>query len=114
MKIEFETARDLLVVRLAGELDEHTAAQFRAAVEERLDEDGERDLALDLSAVTFIDSSGLGAILGRYKRLSQAERRMAIFGASPQVRRILELSGLLKIIPLTAPNDRLSADETGA
>jgi len=109
MKIEFETGRNLLVVRLAGELDEHTAAQFRTAVEERLDEDGERDLALDLSAVTFIDSSGLGAILGRYKRISQAQRRMAILGASPQVRRILELSGLLKIIPLAAPDDGTTA-----
>lgn len=106
MKIEFETGRNQLTVRLAGELDEHTAAQFRAAVEARLDEDGERDLALDLSAVTFIDSSGLGAILGRYKRISQAQRRMTISGASPQVRRILELSGLLKIIPLTGPDEK--------
>ncbi|MGE5560072.1 MAG: anti-sigma factor antagonist [Chloroflexota bacterium] len=109
MKIEFEPTRNQLLVRLAGELDEHTATQFREAVEARLDEDGDRDLLLDLAAVTFIDSSGLGAILGRYKRISQAERKMAFAAASPQVRRILELSGLLKIIPLAATGDGKTA-----
>lgn len=110
MRIDFEVSRNQLLVRLAGELDEHTATQFRESVEARLDEDGERDLLLDLSEVTFIDSSGLGAILGRYKRISQAERRMAVAAASPQVRRILELSGLLKIIPLAGDGGRASAD----
>lgn len=97
-----EHTRDGVLVRLAGELDEHTAAQFREAVERELDDSGSSNLLLDLSDVTFIDSSGLGALLGRYKRVSQAEGRMAIIAASPQVRRILELSGLLKIIPLGA------------
>lgn len=110
MKIDFEAGRNQLTVRLVGELDEHTATQFREAVEARLDEDEGRDLLLDLGAVSFIDSSGLGAILGRYKRISQTERRMAFVAASPQVRRILELSGLLKIIPLADDGGRASAD----
>lgn len=100
LRISVEHTRDAVLVRLAGELDEHSAAQFRETVEHELDESGSSNLLLDLSEVSFIDSSGLGALLGRYKRVSQAEGKMAITGASTQVRRILELSGVLRIIPL--------------
>jgi len=58
------------------------------------------NLILDATEISFIDSSGLGALLGRYKLIQQKGGRMSIFGVKPSVFRILELSGILKIIPI--------------
>lgn len=100
--LDVRTARSgsWLIVRVAGELDVAGAEPLREALEAGLAEQGVRDLCLNLSEVPFVDSSGIGVILGRYRRLHQQGGRMAIVGARPAVRTVLELSGVLKIIPL--------------
>lgn len=90
----------ILVLRLSGELDLEAADKFRRLAEDALSQGRVRNVCLNLSGVSFIDSSGLGAILGRYKRVSQMRGRMTLVGASGPVRNILELSGVLKIIPM--------------
>lgn len=100
MRIECETQGRNLVVRLNGELDLLTADAFRQTVERALDRSGAKNLFLNLEGVTFIDSSGLGVILGRFKRISQIRGRMGIIGPTPGVRPILELSGIFRIIPI--------------
>ncbi len=99
-KIEVGEVGHFLVFRLGGEFDLLAAGEFRRLAEIALTEGRHRNLCVNLSEVSFIDSSGLGAILGRYKRISQIEGRMTLVGASEGVRNILELSGVLKIIPL--------------
>lgn len=89
-----------LIVRLEGELDLVAAEEFRRRVDQVLEHWEPAALYLDVRGVTFIDSSGLGAILGRYKRITQRQGRMVIVGAQPPVRHILELTGFPKIIPL--------------
>lgn len=98
MKVNVESIGNNLVARVAGELDMSVAGDFRAQVEAALDREGTRNLILNFNEVSFIDSSGLGAILGRYKRLSQAGGVMAIVNPQPQVKRILELSGIMRIM----------------
>lgn len=91
------TGRTLLV-RLQGELDLVAAEEFRRVVEKALDQTEPRVLLLNLTQVTFIDSSGLGAILGRYRRMTQNHGLVVLVGAGPALRPILEMSGLLRII----------------
>lgn len=82
-----------------GELDLETSPLFRSMVEEEMNQDKMiKHLILDLKKVNFIDSSGLGAILGRFKRVSQEGGRLSAINVSPQVKKIFELSGLLKIM----------------
>ncbi|SHK05694.1 anti-sigma F factor antagonist [Desulforamulus aeronauticus] len=90
--------QDTLVVRLGGDMDLGVADKLRIALDKQLAEKRIRYLVLNLSRVTFIDSSGLGVILGRYKRLHHTGGRVILVGAQPQVKRILELSGLLQIM----------------
>lgn len=99
MKIDSEIAQDTVIMRLSGELDVHTAEIFKASADEFLDK-GYSNVILNLEEVSFIDSSGLGAILGRYKRISSNDGRMVIVKPKPHVRQVLELSGLRKIIPI--------------
>ena len=89
-----------LIVKISGDLDLVIAKDFRETVDKILVDRPLKNLILDLSEVNFIDSSGLGAILGRYKLIQQQGGKMSIWGAKPSVHRILDLSGILKIIPV--------------
>jgi stage II sporulation protein AA (anti-sigma F factor antagonist) len=100
LKITTEIKQRTLIVRVEGELDMHVATMFRTTVEEALEKSGVKNLILNLADVTFIDSSGLGVILGRYKRISQQGGKMSAVQLQPQVEKIFELSGLLRIMKL--------------
>ncbi|UOF92925.1 anti-sigma F factor antagonist [Fodinisporobacter ferrooxydans] len=83
---------------MSGELDHHTAELVRNRVDQELGGRECQHMILNLSGLTFMDSSGLGVILGRYKRVTQGGGRMAITNVDPQIRRLFEMAGLLKII----------------
>jgi stage II sporulation protein AA (anti-sigma F factor antagonist) len=83
-----------------GELDMHVAEDFRQTVDDALDSSGVKNVLLSLKGVTFIDSSGLGVILGRYKKVYQLGGKVLAAHAHPQVERIFRLSGLLKLIQI--------------
>ena len=97
MKLDFAVHKKTLIVRACGELDLVVADKFRNQVDESLEKNCSDNIILNLDGVSFIDSSGLGVILGRYKKITMRGGRMAIVGAPAQVKRILELSGVLRI-----------------
>lgn len=98
MNISTQIKQGVLVVRVEGELDMHVADEFRQKVDEALETGDIRHVILSLKGVTFVDSSGLGVILGRYKKISANGGRLLAASVKPQVARVFELSGLLKII----------------
>lgn len=100
MKLMTCVKQGVLVVRVEGELDMHVAEEFRLTVDEALDSSGVKNILLSLKGVTFIDSSGLGVILGRYKKITQLGGKLLAAHAHPQIERILKLSGLLTVIPI--------------
>lgn len=72
MSVESKQDRECLVVRVSGELDLRTAGELKSEVDPVLERAPERPVVvLDLSDVSFMDSSGMGAILGRYRTVSQ-------------------------------------------
>jgi len=98
LEVKIEMVGDVLLVRLQGEFDLLIADEFREAVDPYFESGRAANLLLDISRVSFMDSSGLGAILGRYKKIRQMGGNMIIVGARPQIKKILELSGIMKII----------------
>lgn len=96
--LETVITQGILRIKATGELDMAVANSFRQQVEDMMNQAMANDIILNLQDVAFIDSSGLGVILGRYKRVSAMGGKMAIVAPQPQVRRILELSGIMKII----------------
>ncbi len=87
-----------LTVHIDGELDLVSAQQFRETVDRALEEMVGLNLIVDLAKVTFIDSSGLGVILGRYRMIKAKNGEMVLCGLNKNVRRVLEISGLLSFI----------------
>jgi stage II sporulation protein AA (anti-sigma F factor antagonist) len=100
LQLQTITENNFLIVRISGELDLLTAETFRNLIERELFQQKTKNLILNLEQVNFIDSSGLGVILGRYKRIREQGGVVAIVGAQPHVKRVLELSGILRIIGL--------------
>ncbi|MGG1663894.1 anti-sigma F factor antagonist [Brevibacillus sp. NRS-1366] len=98
LRIAMETRQDVLVIRLQGELDHHTAEDLRSRVDEILRTPEIRHIVLSLADLTFMDSSGIGVILGRYKQISARSGEMYVCSINPTIYRIFEMSGLFKVI----------------
>lgn len=102
MGLEKKFLHDTLVIKVTGELDLVTAEEFRRTIDLELERRQIKNLLINLAGVSFIDSSGLGVILGRYKKVSASGGRMWLVGARPPVLKILQLSGFPKIIAIYA------------
>jgi len=85
---------DTVTVRLEGELDHCSAERVRATLDSLIVDERIRRLVVDVSGLTFMDSSGIGVMIGRYRTLARRGGSMAVRGPSPQVDRIFQLSGL--------------------
>ncbi|WP_096153638.1 MULTISPECIES: anti-sigma F factor antagonist [Bacillus] len=100
LSIDFEIKKNVLLIRLAGELDHHTAEALRAEASAIIEEHSITHILLNLEELSFMDSSGLGVILGRYKQVKNVGGEMVICSISPAVKRLFDMSGLFKIMRL--------------
>ena len=98
MKVFFSEKGSVLTVKVIGELDHHNAPQIREETDFKITNDNIRHLIFDFTNLSFMDSSGIGVIIGRYKLLSSLKGKMYIVSPSKSLNRILELSGIMKII----------------
>ena len=88
-----------LIVSVKDELDHHIAAKLRTKIDSELGGDI-KNIVFDFSELNFMDSSGVGMIMGRYKAVQKAGGSLIVAAAKPQVERILKISGLLNIVRL--------------
>ena len=112
MKVNMEMLqrRDALIVRLSGELDHHAADGVRMQLDEEIARGRCRHLVVSLEDLQFMDSSGLGVILGRYKLIKQKGGLMALCHVNAPVYRLFEMSGLFKIMPIYENEDKALAE----
>ena len=96
METKFEDR--VLTVYLTGEIDHHTARPIREAADRALAQKRPDELVLDFSGVTFMDSSGVGLVMGRCKAARTLGCRTAVCGLRARDRRIMELSGLAALV----------------
>lgn len=98
MYLKFDKKDDKLIVLLTGELDHHSAEEVRAKIDDRLDRDKINKLVMNFSEVTFMDSSGIGVVIGRYKKLLGKNGEICVVEVKDRVKKVFELSGMFKII----------------
>ena len=94
-----DTDRELLL-EFSGEMDHHGARNALKEVEIAIDAALPRSLILDFAGVTFMDSSGIAVILKTDRLLRQTGGALALSGVPGQVRRVLDVAGLTKIVPV--------------
>ncbi len=112
LTINIEKKASILCVRLDGELDHHTSEVLRKEVDQQLQKDSYKHLVLNFENLTFMDSSGLGVILGRYKQITNNGGEMVICSITPSIKRLMDMSGLFKIIRL-ADNEQFALETLG-
>ncbi|WP_371370811.1 anti-sigma factor antagonist [Sporomusa aerivorans] len=100
MKIVAIMKQGILVIRLEGEFDVCGANEFRKIVDQAQDETGAKHILLNMQGVNFIDSSGLGVILGRYRQLAQHGGKLLVAHLEPSIQRLFELAGLTRILKI--------------
>lgn len=100
LQIEMEHYRNALIVRLNGELDHHTADTVKKRMEEAILRGNSDHIILSLKHLSFMDSSGLGVILGRYKQITGRGGKMVVCDVNASVYRLFEMTGLFKILPV--------------
>lgn len=99
MDITFSRKGTTLIVSVAGELDHHYAGYVRQKIDGELMKSSTRNVVFDFTRLGFMDSSGIGVIAGRYRNLHMLGGKAAVVCSSKQIVRILEMSGILKLIP---------------
>lgn len=109
---EFIVKGNVLVVRLTGELDHHEAEKLREQWKDHIYENAVKHVLLNLGGVSFMDSSGLGVVLGRYKEILQLDGELFVCSVTPSVERLFEMSGLFKIVR-RAENESFALSELG-
>jgi len=90
-----------LIIYLEGDIDHHTAAPARSRIDTKLYLTRPRELILDLSNVHFMDSAGLGLILGRFTKASEMGIGFRIINPSIQIQKILDLAGMARLVPIS-------------
>lgn len=108
----FTIKENILIVRLSGELDHHETLTFREAWQKHLLDEQVQHVILNLKEVTFMDSSGIGVLLGRYNEIMKLGGQLIVCSVNPSIQRIFEMSGLFKIIH-QAENEQLALHSLG-
>ncbi len=96
--MEYNGQRRALIVRLDKEIDHHSAAGIRQSVDEAFLNTKANHIIFDFSALQFMDSSGIGLIMGRYRLIRPLEGRVVLAGVSEQLDRLMSLSGIYKLV----------------
>ena len=89
-----------LTVTLCGEIDHHSAVSVRNNIDNAICESGVKKTVLDLSSINFMDSSGLGLIMGRYALMQRLGGELTLKNPNERVVKIFELAGLGRIIKI--------------
>lgn len=98
MNLRFQHKGKTLIVGISGELDHHSSEAIRIKIDNKIDELGIMNLIIDFSEVNFMDSSGIGVVIGRYRRITECGGKLSIVNLKPQIRKVFELGGLFSII----------------
>ena len=100
MNLEFIESGQALTIKLKGELDHHSADESRILIDEKINKGKFKKLIIDFKNLDFIDSSGIGFVIGRYKVIRKRNGVIEIINANAKVRKILDMSGIGKIIEI--------------
>ena len=100
MDVNYEKKDKLLLINFTEEIDHHTTEKIRRKIDNEITRYMPRKVILDFNKVSFMDSAGIGMIIGRYKMIKMLGGELEIENATRNVRKVLEMSGITKIISL--------------
>ena len=98
--VEINVMGEVVTAYLSGEIDHHTARYMRETIDNAIELNMPSLLVLDFSGVSFMDSSGIGLVMGRYRNLQKTGASLHVSGTSANIYKVMKLSGIEKLAKL--------------
>ena len=108
MESKFYEEDKLLIFKITDEIDECSVQKIRRRADYEIERFMPKRVIFDFDSVTFMDSAGIGMIIGRYKFANMLGAKLEIANLTQSVKKIFEMSGILKLIPTTEENMQAS------
>ena len=106
MECTYVPSSKVLTLKITEEIDEHTTEKMRRKMDNEITRFLPRKVVFDFSNVTFMDSAGIGMVIGRYKRLIRFGGKAEMINISDDIKRIFNMVGIFRIIPLVDKEDK--------
>lgn len=94
MNVTIESSGNLLIAYLFGEIDHHTSANIRDKIDNEISYTRPQHIILDFKNVTFMDSSGIGLVMGRFRLIQSLHGTLEVRNVTKQTKKLMELAGL--------------------
>ena len=101
MELKFYEEDKLLIFKITDEIDDCSVQKIRRKADYEMERYMPKKVVFDFSSVTFMDSAGIGMVIGRYKFANMIGAKLEVSNLTQSVKRIFEMSGILKLIPVT-------------
>lgn len=100
MNSKYSGENKVLLLEITEEIDHHTTEKIRREADDEITRFMPRKVIFDFSNVTFMDSAGIGMVLGRYKMMKMIGGSLEMKNVNPSVKKIFDMSGVTKICPI--------------
>ena len=101
MESKFYDEDKLIVFKITDEIDDHSVQMIRRRIDYEIERYMPKKIIFDFNSVTFMDSAGIGLIIGRYKFARMLGAKIELTNLGTSIRKIFEMSGILRLIPVT-------------
>lgn len=100
MSVQIDIADEILIARIIGDIDHHSAKEIRETIDNAVIRAQIRELELDFSGVSFMDSSGIGLVMGRYKLMQEQGGTVHIVNIAAHLKKVMLLAGMDRLAVL--------------
>ena len=100
MESKFYEEDKLLIFKITDEIDDYSVQKIRRKADYEMERYMPKRVIFDFSCVTFMDSAGIGMVIGRYKFANMIGAKLEVSNLTQSVKKIFEMSGILKLIPV--------------
>jgi stage II sporulation protein AA (anti-sigma F factor antagonist) len=106
MEVDYNEKDKLLTFKITEEIDHHSTEKLRRKMDNEITKFMPRKIVFDFNKVTFMDSAGIGMLIGRYKMIKMLGGTAELINVNLSIKKIFEMCGILKIIPIRTMQDK--------
>ena len=112
METQYYKKDKLLVLKITEEIDDCSVQKIRRRADYEIERYMPKRVVFDFDSVTFMDSAGIGLIIGRYKFTNMLGGKLEVANLTGSIKKIFEMSGILRLIPITTLENISDIEET--
>lgn len=103
MAVQIDIADEIMIAHIIGDIDHHSAKEMREMIDDAVIKGQVRELDLDFRDVSFMDSSGIGLVMGRYKLMKEVEGELYLTNIASHLKKVMILAGLDRLAIMDRP-----------